>query len=217
MKWRTKTVKRKYSNDMAFIGVVSFQKTKGFTLLEVLVAILILSVGVIAGLGLQIVSVKSSVDAKYQSASLELAADLAAMMRSNPNISTLANSTSNPYLLDLNKVAPSGSATSTDNSSLSPLNRAKYDAAQWYARLYNTLPAARVLVCFDDEPYDAKGVPQWACSTSGANLYIKIGWSLKAGATGDDQMDSGTPRVVVPVGVCNDDGTVTAKISCYGS
>lgn len=193
---------------------VLLKKNKGFTILEILVSILILCIGVVAVLGLQVASVKSSIDAKNQSAALELAADLASMMRSNPKVSTL--STGNPYLLDRNKVAPSASATAADTGSLTPDERASNDAEQWYARLYSALPNARVLVCFDSQPYDTAGVPQWTCD-GGKNLYIKIGWSLRSGATGADKSDLGVPGVVVPVGVCNDEQTAASKISCYGN
>ncbi|WP_162615251.1 type IV pilus modification protein PilV [Saezia sanguinis] len=172
----------------------------GFTLVEILVAIVILGIGAIAVLGLQVAAVKSSIDAKYQSTALQLASDLSAMMRGNPTVASM-NSSSNPYLINKNNTTPdavsSGSGLASQGSASAI---AVADIKQWYARAYETLPAAKVVVCFDANPYDSAGVPRWECSGSGATPYIKIGWSLRRG---NSALDQKVPGVVIPVGVCN--------------
>jgi type IV pilus assembly protein PilV len=190
-----------------------FQKNQsGFTLIEILVSILILGLGAIAMLGLQVMAVKSGVDARYQSTALQLASDLSGMMRSNPTVASIDNSSRNPYLMSSNSRPGSIAAGSGLSSRSNAENIASADIAQWYARVYDSLPGARVTVCFDSNPYDGNGAPQWGCQSSGATPYIKIGWSLRQGASAIDQE---VPGVVVPVGVCNplNSGAAVACVS----
>lgn len=216
MNKRVKTVTEKNICRDSSIRNVALNKARGFTLLEVLVAILILCIGVVAALGLQVGSLKSSIDAKHQSVALELSSDLASMMRSNSRIATLNGVGDNPYLIDRHNAAPDGIASNLDSDSVSSKDRAIRDIEQWYKRLYDALPDPHVVVCFDSDPYKTDGTPRWACN-GGNNLYIKIGWSLRRGTVGGTELDLGVPGVVVPVGVCNDDKNTSARISCYGN
>lgn len=175
-------------------------------------ALVLLSIGAIGMLGLQVSAAKSSVDAKYQNAALDLASDLSAMMRSNPTVSTWDSASENPYLIDKN-TAPS---TMSEGAGLSFVNSAKgiaqNDINQWYARGYTALPGFRAVVCFDANPYDASGAPKWACTGGSEMVYIKIGWSLRQGSAGVDQ---NLPGVVIPVGVCHPT-KASATSACVG-
>ena len=71
-----------------------------------------------------------------------------------------------------------------------------------------TLPGARVVVCFDDQPYSSTdALPKWGC-TSAANgtAVVKIGWtrqSTDTNAADADQVrgtgEVGRPSVVLPL------------------
>lgn len=173
---------------------------RGFTLLEILVSIIILSIGAIAVLGLLTASVKSGVDAKYQSVALQFASDLSEMMKSNATVASLKDE-GNPYLID--KI---GSGTASNLTPFVGADTAKAlaerDIKDWYYQLSKQLPASRAVVCFDKNPYDANGLAQWSCSDEGT-LYIKIGWSLRNKSKGNNTLDLDRPNVVIPVGVCN--------------
>ena len=84
--------------------------TAGFTLIEVLVAIVVLSFGLLGMVGLQAASLQANRDARLQSTAVVLARELAEMMRGNKDQALLG--TNNPYLIgDLSSplVAPTAS------------------------------------------------------------------------------------------------------------
>jgi type IV pilus assembly protein PilV len=160
--------------------------SSGFTLLEILVAIIILSFGLLGMVGIQAMALKSNNDAKQQSAAVQLAGELSDMMRGNKAIAVGLTPAANPYLIadyvgggaipnppeDCN--APAGCTSS--------LNVASWEKSDWLNRVNATFPGARVQVCFDDAPYTTgvgAGIPQWGCggvATVGGSISIKIGW-----------------------------------------
>lgn len=65
-------------------GVVRSINQRGFTLIEVLVSLLVISVGLLAIASLQLLSKRSNYDAAQRTTAAHLAEDLLARMRSNP-------------------------------------------------------------------------------------------------------------------------------------
>src|SRR3954468_11288154 len=55
----------------------------GFSLIEVLVSVLVLAIGVIGAAGMQLTALRTSQQSAFQTAALELAADMADKMRAN--------------------------------------------------------------------------------------------------------------------------------------
>lgn len=161
--------------------------SNGFTLLEILVAIVVLSFGLLGMVGIQAMALKSNNDAKQQSAAVQLAGELSDMMRGNKAVSVLTTPTTNPYLI-ANYLSTDTITTPAENCSLtagctSPLNVASWEKSDWLTRVFNTFPGARVQVCFDDAPYTAGGIPQWGCSGAAAargTISIKMGWSRES-------------------------------------
>jgi type IV pilus assembly protein PilV len=76
---------------------------------------------------------------------------------------------------------------------------------QWLARVSAALPQARVVVCFDDTPYQSSsGLPDWDCpSTPGETLVVKIGWTQQALSASDGPLKATSvgsrPAVVLPL------------------
>jgi type IV pilus assembly protein PilV len=155
----------------------------GFTLLEILVSIVILSFGLLGMVGIQAMALKSNNDAKQQSAAVQLAGELSDMMRGNKVVATALTPTANPYLM--------GNFVSTDtivappeycNSAVgcsSPINVASWEMNDWLTRVNATFPGVHVQVCYDNAPYTAGGIPQWGCAgaaAAGGSISIKIGW-----------------------------------------
>lgn len=157
--------------------------SNGFTLLEILVSIVILSFGLLGMVGIQAMALKSNNDAKQQSAAVQLAGELSDMMRGNKAVATALTPTANPYLIANflstdTIVAPPEYCNSAAGCS-SPLNVASWEMNDWLTRVNATFPGVHVQVCYDNDPYTAGGIPQWGCAgaaAAGGSISIKIGW-----------------------------------------
>ena len=160
-------------------------RNKGFSLIEVLIAILVLALGIIGAAGLQLAAIRTSQQSSFQTMGVQLANELADKMRSNDTQMKLSDS-ANPFLQINYKSAtdptPTTSKlcyTSTANCTASDIANA--DIYEWLIRVKNSLPGGRVLVCRDAAPYDsAKRALTWTCTPdSNAGLTVKIGWKSK--------------------------------------
>lgn len=185
-------------------GRGSGRRAGGFSLLEVLISIIILSFGLLGMVGLQAAALQSNREARLQSTAASLARELAEMMRGNKNVALLA--TANPYLVStsspltpttanycLNVAAGSActDATSTANAQMT----------EWLTRVDSELPGARVSICNDSAPFDAAGLPVWTCgSAAGGLTTIKIGWTQGLTDRTATTVDRATrPSIVFPV------------------
>lgn len=161
--------------------------SSGFTLLEILVSIVVLSFGLLGMVGIQAMALKSNNDAKQQSAAVQLASELSDMMRGNKAIAVTLTTTANPYLNNdftggiITAPAEYCNGTSGCTTAFRVAEWEKYD---WLTRVNNTFPGARVQVCYDNAPYVANGtsagLPQWGCggvAADGGAISIKIGWT----------------------------------------
>ena len=165
----------------------------GFTLLEVLVAVVVLSFGVLGAVGLQAAALQANKEARYQSAAVALGRELGDLMRGNKGIA-ITTGVGNPYLIDYTGTLPG--ANPTCSPCASPTEMAQFNMQDWLARVSGALPGARVVVCYDASPYtSADGVPQWACSNSGGLAVVKIGWTRQS----TDKSATTPERAVRPV------------------
>lgn len=156
----------------------------GFSLLEVLISIIILSFGLLGMVGLQAAAIQANRDARIQSAAVNLARELAEMMRGNKDISLLT--ASNPYVGHFN-TSPMAAATPAyclnvaigTTPCANGTQIANAQMTEWLTRVDAELPSPVVRVCIDSAPFDASGVARWACDVSGAGAttVIKIGWT----------------------------------------
>lgn len=161
--------------------------SNGFTLLEILVSIVVLSFGLLGMVGIQAMALKSNNDAKQQSAAVQLASELSDMMRGNQAVALGLTAAANPYLIadyqylsgtifEPTEKCNEGSGCTT------PLNVATWEKYDWLTRVNNTFPGARVQVCYDKTPYTTGGLHQWGCAAASApvagdSISIKIGWT----------------------------------------
>ncbi|MBY0409356.1 MAG: type IV pilus modification protein PilV, partial [Burkholderiaceae bacterium] len=72
---------------------------KGFTLIEVLVSIVVLSFGMLGMVGVQAFALQSNREARLQSQATNLARELAEMMRGNNQVGIQTATADNPYLI----------------------------------------------------------------------------------------------------------------------
>jgi type IV pilus assembly protein PilV len=182
-----------------------FRGQSGATLVEALVALLILSFGLLGIAGLMATSLRAANDTGNYIVASNLAREFADRVRANRQIAQLP--AGNPYLFDSQVQTPQdpGFNCSTASCSL-PQNLARWDIFEWWSRAINGsinnndannpavgLPQLRVVVCYDSTPLGAGSRLQWNCNaTPGAPMVMKLGWASRD-ATG--RADSGSGSV----------------------
>lgn len=180
---------------------------RGFSLLEVLVSIVVLSFGVLGMVGMQAAALQANRDARLQSAGVRLAREAAELIRDNKAIAqaSLTSATDNPYLVAYTSptVIPAVTQNCFTSTCTTAKNIADYGIKEWLGRAYAELPGARIAVCYDTAPYDAAGLPRWACTNTGAVMIVKLGWTRSTtnrADTGTSALDTATrPAIMMPV------------------
>lgn len=191
-------------------------RARGFSLLEVLISIIILSFGLLGMVGLQAAALQANREARSQSTAGSLARELAEMMRGNKVVGLLPAS-ANPYIGDFSSPFTPTTAsycmnvaigtTPCTGATVLATNTAIANAqmTEWLSRVDSELPGARVRVCVDSAPFDSNGLPQWNCTSTGtgATTVIKIGWtrgSTDRSRSGANALDKATtPALVLPI------------------
>ncbi len=177
--------KRNYFTALS-TGAVLRNRQTGLTLVEVLVSVVILSIGLVGVAGLQAMSLKNNQSAFMRSQATALAYDIADRMRSNVL-------SANTGLYDPAAAATTSGCTST--SGCSEQQMAENDLAEWNAAITTYLPMGQGYVCVDSTPDDGTGFGDPQCDGSGTGLAVKIWW--------DDDRD----------GVINNTATNTERLA----
>ena len=152
---------------------------RGFTLIEVLIAMVLLGVGLLGLASLQAYSLRNTQSAYNRSLATELAYDLADRMRANLKEARIYPT--NTYIT----IAPASAAAQTGcYSSLgcTSAQMAQNDLYEWNS-LITTLPSSQSIVCFDSTPNDGTSLAPM-CDAVGTTYVIKIWW--------DDNHDGAT-------------------------
>lgn len=174
----------------------------GFSLLEVLISIVVLSIGLLGAVGMLLAAVRSTNESGSFTTAVNLVRELSEKARINKNIAA-RNNAKNVYVVDDWK---SGSALPSNGSDTACIggaaackdtDLAAWDVHTWLERVDAALPDARVAVCFDDNPFADDGNYAWPCSKTGRNLVVKLGWTSRIPT--DDEKDPAKrpPRVVM--------------------
>lgn len=157
-------------------------KVAGFTLLEVLVAVVVLSIGLLGLASLQVNGLRFSHSAYLRSQATALAYELADRMRANtPGLASYNTPTTAPLLA----LVPACRTFSTNGCT--PAQMAQNDVAEWQRALANDpanglnglLPNGRGVVCRDttNPPATADdGTPAAPACDGGPTWVIKIWW-----------------------------------------
>lgn len=151
-------------------------RNSGFSLIEVLIALVLFSMGLLGVAGLQVSGLRANHSSALRTQTTYLAYDMADRMRANiqgvndGNYNNLSGDPGDP-----------GCAS----SSCTPALMAQTDLHEWNLANASNLPSGSGAVCLDSTPDD--GTPaSIACDGLGAAYAIKIWWS-------DDK--SGTPKL----------------------
>ena len=199
------------ASDRRKLGIANPKRlsNRGFSLVEVLVSIIVLTFGLLGMVGMQAAALKSNREARLQSSAVVLARELAEMIRGNRVVGVLPAGT-NPYVGNF----AAGTFTSTVGvpryclsvglaACTNVTETANAEMTEWLERVNAELPGARVEVCYDSAPFDADGLPRWNCAAGGGIMVVKIGWtrgSTNKFLTGAAAFERATtPSVVFPV------------------
>ena len=145
-------------------------KLAGFTLVELLVSIVVVSIGLIGLAAMQLQGLRSNQIAFNRSIATELAYDIADRMNANPvGVKNLS----------YHKVIAS-SASDCQAGACNPAEMALYDLAQWNQALAASLPNGTGIVCLVSSTaaptLGTSDSPTDGCAGAGQIYVIKIWW-----------------------------------------
>ena len=176
----------------------------GFSLIEVLISIVILSIGMLGAAGMQAAAMQSNKETRNQSVAASFARELADKMRGNHRVAIKSAAADNPYLIaetaltgTASFVAPTENCFTTACSSAAAV--ATWDMADWKNRVQNALPDPKIKICFDKTPFADDGTAQWACTNDGDITVLKMAWTSTS--TDGKLQTSGNirPLIIVPL------------------
>jgi type IV pilus assembly protein PilV len=110
----------------------------GFTLIEVLIAMIVLSVGLLGLAGLQMSSLRNNLSSYHRSQATQLAYDMADRMRVN-SVNALLGATST-YITTTPSNAGQQNSCSTTTGTCTPVQMAEEDLFSWNTQLIDVLP-----------------------------------------------------------------------------
>jgi len=156
--------------------------SRGFTLVETLVAMFVLALGVAGAAATQVSSARLRAQAALESEAVQLAASLGARMRVNAQQMALPDA-ANPYL-NFNYDAAGGEPAPPPlycfgGADCDPAAIAAFDLYDTARIVHGAFPGGRIVVCRDD----GSATSDWTCAGgSGAPIVVKLGWRAPAAA-----------------------------------
>ncbi len=145
-------------------------KQNGFTLIEVLIAVVILSVGLLGMASLTLSSLQSSQGASLRSQASALAGDYAERLRANRDF---AISDDTAYLLASGAAATARPVCIDSNNGCSDTEQAQRDLFEWRASLTNNLPGGTAIITKPGAARQYQITLTWSeAGTSTASTYI---------------------------------------------
>jgi type IV pilus assembly protein PilV len=121
-------------------------RSRGVTLVEILVTVVITSVGLLGVAALQLSTLRNNFDSTIRTQASVFAADIVDRMRAN-RIAALAGQ----YNIAITAAAPT-----------TPANRAQFDLFEWKAAVAGQLPSGRGSIAFDAATNVATVVIDWS-------------------------------------------------------
>lgn len=109
--------------------------TRGFTLIEILIAILVLSIGLLGLAGLQFAALRSTTQTYERTQAAAFAGELVDRMRTNRVAAAEGRFNLDPFQIP-------ASDADCENADCSPERAADFELTQWHERLRSALPGA---------------------------------------------------------------------------
>lgn len=152
--------------------------------MEVLIGVLVFSVGIVGLAGLQVKSLSRSVDSERDLFAMQAITALAGDIRTNPEgfreVSLTSGATDHYSRCQI-------------GDRCSPRRRAESSFADWTRFVQSHLPGAVAVVCRDDSPAD--GDRQMPACDGGSHLSIKLWWSAGADFGDEGQVQQRSLRL----------------------
>lgn len=146
------------------------RRSRGVTLIEILVAILIISFGLLGTAGLQMTGLRAAVSANQRTSATLLAYDVADRMRAN-----MAGVTAGNY----NNYTATQHTACLTATGCTVQEMAEHDMWEWQQAIASQLPSGIGIVCRDTSPNDGtnnSSLVAAACDGVGNQYVIKIWW-----------------------------------------
>lgn len=176
----------------------------GFSLVEVLVSLLVLSVGIIGAASMQLTAFRNNQQAGFHSIALQLGTDLADQIRGLA-VSKISDA-SNPFLsLDFKSSDSADTPTALcfgTEAGCDDMALAAFGIHEVQARLKRLLPQGRIKVCRDAMPWDdGSNSFTWDChaGSSDAPVVVKLGWREPLEGVSAGTKIATTPQLVLLV------------------
>jgi len=160
-------------------------QARGFTLVEVLVALFVLAIGIVGAGATQLTAERTRRQSALVSEAAQVAASLAARMQVNPAIARLPDG-ANPYLAfayDASSGPPAAAVRCFGALTCTPAELAEFDLNEIRQAMHAHFPRGRIEVCRDGSPWDSASRRfRWNCDGNPEALpVVKLGWQ----GTGD--------------------------------
>ena len=165
-------------------------KQRGFTLLEILITVLIMSIGLLGLAGLQVTSLKNNHSSYQRTQVTLLAYDIVDRMRSNPTAIATGNYVAKgSYTVTASGSthtisAPAATAGCTTTAGCTVSAMASTDINQWRVLLADKLPGGEGVICLDATPDDGTSAGSHSCDNAGTVYAVKIWWNDDKNAAG---------------------------------
>jgi len=164
-------------------------RSSGFTLLEVLIAIVVFSIGLLGIATLQIAGMKQAFNANVRTVAMQQASDIADRMRANKQ-----GFRDGEYDI---AAMPADWDVDCAADPCEPDELAEYDLVEWNDANADVLPLGVGMVCVDATPDDGDDT-DWQCDGNGDVYAVKVQWTERA-ETDDAQADTRVERFVMRV------------------
>lgn len=166
------------------------KRERGFTLLEVLIALVVLSIGLLGLAALQTTILRSSHSADLRTQATFLAYDMTDRLRAN------MDGLQSGYYVNANAASRSctyNADTDTAASNCTANQIAENDIDEWDAAIARDLPSGVGVVCLDSSPDDggddnSNGTvenTEYECSGTGSSYAVKLWWVDEFDANGN--------------------------------
>lgn len=168
---------------------------RGFTLIEALIAMLVLGIGALATVMLLLHSLRSSRDSAMQSFAMHMAGELAEL-RAFHQSTGLPGDT--PFAFDIRLETPPAATPGCLNIACPAQDFAATEITAWQRRLSQILPQVRAVLCRDSQSPDE--TPAWQCDGAMQSpAVLKMRWST-ASSQADNKDNNAPPLMVVVLG-----------------
>ena len=168
------------------ISTRTIAESRGFTMLEVLISIVVIAFGLLGVAGLQAFAIKNNQSAAMRVTASTLAMDMVDRVHGN----WAAVNVEPPAVPAYNSSNVSDYTTAQANcktaAGCSSAQMAQNDLFEWAQLVAAALPNGAGIVCIDSTPNDGTSATAPACDNTGIdNFVVKIWWRDDRSVTGD--------------------------------